>query len=185
MSINMLEEIGAFHSKPGAAFIPFNPTAASCSRAPPATAALLYVKAVIEWCKWAKLHNPSIKRLLKHELAARPKGSMLPPDSWSSHNGYYLCLAVNLQELFNIDMEMPLLSDLSSRCLKCHPCLLRASPIWSFLSIYGGGKKTLDLSALISPGCQYPSESFWGHYFKLFSVCAGTGIQKLWLNRSH
>lgn len=62
---------------------------------------------------------------------------------------------------------MPLLSDLSSRCLKCHLCLLSASPIWSFLSIYGRKKK----KNKINPVPQWPDfpcvpvsiwELFWG-----------------------
>lgn len=118
-------------------------------------------------------------KVIKHKLTAQPKGSALPPDSWSSRNGYYLSPAPNLQELFNIDTEMPHLSDLSSRCLKCHLCLLSASPIWSFLSIYGEKKlkwSTLPLSGLISPGCQYPPQSFSGDYFTLLSVPArGSG----------
>lgn len=59
---------------------------------------------------------------------------------------------------WKLDTEMPLLPGLSSRRLKCHLCLLNASPIWKFLSIYWGKKtSTLHLSGLIFPVCQYPS----------------------------
>lgn len=78
-------------------------------------------------------------------------------------HGYRHEPALNLQRLFNIDMQTPLLADPSAGCLKCHVCLLSVSPIWCFLSAHGQSRAALPLGGPAFPGCRHPGVgTLWG-----------------------
>lgn len=102
-----------------------------------------------------KLHSDP-KNACQRGAVACPSDRRPQPDSFSPHRGYLLKPALNLQRLFNIDMQTPLLADPSAGCLKCHVCLLSVSPIWCLLSAYGQRRAARPLGGPAFPGCRHP-----------------------------